>query len=128
MKGVTSLLAAALLLALTSAVAAEAPPSGSTIVPAPATQAAEPTTDEALLGLGGECELDGDSLILTGIEGATPAVVQYCGSCSEPICRGAIRGSSCGTAGSGKHCNIFSGGYMCPTGGWECQCQAGDLP
>jgi hypothetical protein len=57
------------------------------------------------------------------------AATQFCGSCSEAICRGAIRGSSCRiSTGVWGHCNIFSGGFRCATGGWDCQCRTGDLP
>ena len=55
---------------------------------------------------------------------------QSCGSCSSSGCRGAIRGQQC-YLGSGQgwgNCNIYSGGYRCSTGGWECQCGSGPLP
>jgi len=55
---------------------------------------------------------------------------QTCGACSSSNCVGAPRGQSC-YLGSGQgwgHCNIYSGGFMCPTGGWECQCGSGPLP
>ncbi len=65
------------------------------------------------------------------VDGQEPALAatQFCGSCSEAVCRGSIRGGRC-RVGTGPwgHCNIFSGGFMCPTGGWDCQCQAGGLP
>lgn len=67
----------------------------------------------------------------TLVDGQEPtlAATQFCGSCSETICRGSIRGGRCRVGvGSWGHCNIFSGGFMCATGGWDCQCQSGDLP
>ncbi len=52
-----------------------------------------------------------------------------CGSCSDANCVGAPRGQICNLSGGGwGHCNIFSGGNLCSTGGWECQCEAGPLP
>ncbi len=53
-----------------------------------------------------------------------------CGGCSDSQCVGVPRGQRCWLSGYGwtAHCNIFSGGYMCSTGGWECQCAPGDLP
>ena len=58
-----------------------------------------------------------------------PTGTQYCGACSTGGCAGAERGQIC-WLGSGRwgHCNIFSGGYMCTEGGWECQCEGGVLP
>lgn len=51
-----------------------------------------------------------------------------CGACSSSNCKGAIRGQACWTGSGWGNCNIYSGGYRCSTGGWECDCGVGPLP
>jgi hypothetical protein len=130
MKAATVFLVA-LVLALTASVATadEAAPSADLVV---SSQDVSPdlASDEAL-SLITDCEAGGIQWAAAGQDELNPAEVQYCGSCSESNCQGAIRGQIChlgGVSGGWGHCNIFSGGYMCSTGGWECQCRGGVLP
>lgn len=53
-----------------------------------------------------------------------------CGACSSSNCVGAPRGQMCWVGGGfgWGHCNIYTGGEICPTGGWECTCGIGPLP
>lgn len=54
-----------------------------------------------------------------------------CGACSSSDCVGKPRGSLCYLGlpqGGYGGCNIYSGGYKCPTGGWHCECGTGPLP
>ena len=76
------------------------------------------------------CDASTDSpLFQTAFDKGAASLGQTCGSCSTSNCRGALRGQMCWINGYGwGHCNIFSGGNICSTGGWECQCGAGDLP
>ncbi len=62
-------------------------------------------------------------------EWITPsAAPNSCGSCSSSNCKGALRGQACWTGSGWGWCNIYSGGFRCSTGGWECQCGTGPLP
>ncbi len=132
MKLATTLLLTGLLVASASALsasdqpavpdlqqAAQAPALGSPAVTAPSTSA--PSCDPAVSSL----------VALPVAQAGVSASSLPCGSCSDSNCVGAPRGQIChlsGVNGGWGHCNIFSGGYMCATGGWECQCQAGPLP
>ncbi len=129
MQAATTYLISGLLLMMAPAVAAETSPSGSAIVSPSAGQVSEAPADPAPLGLESDCEVESAPLFQAGLGEATPLAVQTCGSCSEPQCRGAIRGSGCKiSVGVWGHCNIFSGAVVCPTGRFNCQCRTGDLP
>jgi hypothetical protein len=128
MQAATTLLISGLLLVMAPAVVA-ATPSGSAIVSPLEGQISEAPTDRAPLGLESGCEVGGDPLSQTGLGEPTFLAVQYCGSCSEDQCRGAIRGSGCKvTTGVWGHCNTFSGAVMSSTGRFNCQCRTGDIP
>ena len=74
-----------------------------------------------------DCENQNGSLFQS--EWMEPAAgFNSCGSCSSSNCNGALRGQPCWTGSGWGHCNIYSGGYRCSTGGWECQCGTGPLP
>lgn len=99
-------------------------------------QAIQPAATEALAGetlfaAAGDCEAtSGDLLLDLGLPEPTPAAIN-CGACSTPNCQGAARGQRCHLGpiiGGWGWCNIYSGGFMCPTGGWECSCGTGPLP
>ncbi|MGD2116566.1 MAG: hypothetical protein PVG07_16045 [Acidobacteriota bacterium] len=116
-----SLVAVALLLATASVAVAAETETAPDLVETPAVDA--PVTP------GASCGADGQPLV--DLEGQEPIpTTQYCGACSTGGCAGAERGRICWISGLGwqGHCNIFSGGYMCPEGGWECQCEYGPLP
>jgi hypothetical protein len=75
------------------------------------------------------CEAEaGAALAVDDPEGSPVAL--SCGACSSANCQGANRGQIChlGIGGGWGHCNIYSGGYLCPSGGWECDCASGPLP
>lgn len=137
MKVATTLLIAGFLLATASfgadnpAASPETPgleAASPEITPSPQALPSENLDDEALATPAEGCEAGGDALIAMEWQEPTPAGTQYCGSCSTPNCNGAPRGQLCWTGSGWGHCNIFSGGYMCPTGGWDCQCKGGVLP
>jgi hypothetical protein len=50
-----------------------------------------------------------------------------CGSCSVPICRGAVYNTICQGGTQVKHC-IAAYGNNCTDGTWQCQCWSGPLP
>lgn len=128
-KLVGSLLAAALVMALAPAAAAVEPPAADLQSPAAAPAQAERTIAlDDLFAAPGDCA-PADAVAPLAAEGEAKLAIGSCGACSDPICQGALRGQGCGwDSGGQKHCNIFSGGFRCPTGGWECQCQSGPLP
>ena len=129
MRAAATLLIVGFSLTMAPAVDAETSSASTAVFPPSENELAEAPPDAALVDPSSDCKAGGDPLSLTGLEEAMPVAVQYCGACSEPKCQGAIRGSSCKVSvGVWGHCNIFSGGYMCPTGNWECQCRTGDLP
>lgn len=100
------------------------------VAPPAAAPAADSLEATALVPAASSCQADGQALIATGTPDATELAGKPCGACSTGNCGGAPRGQICYISGQGwtGHCNIFSGGYMCPTGGWDCQCQSGPLP
>lgn len=133
MKLTTTLLLAGLLLVAVSAANAAAVPTPHPL--AQASQAQQAPTSAATPAQvpatpATSCKMTAGSLLMAA--GAQPPVVDQsftCGACSDSICVGAPRGQICGfDSGGYKHCNIFSGGFMCSTGGWECQCRSGALP
>lgn len=126
MKSATTLLFAALFLFAAPAVFADEAPSA-TIEPVPVETQAADVQDETLATPAQDCSNTETLLEGTVLQETTPAS-QTCGSCSSSGCRGAIRGQFCYTGSGWGNCNIFSGGYMCPEGGWDCQCSSGDLP
>lgn len=133
MKLVRPFLAVLTLLVLAPLAAAADAPAGLQPPPPAASRQSAPAVElDDLFAAGDDCApASGEQATVAGLdgEGELQLATQYCGSCSDPICRGARRGQACGwDAGGQKHCNIFSGGFMCPTGWWECQCQSGDLP
>ena len=129
MKLVQPFFAVLSLLVLASAAAADAPATDlqSPVVAPPDESAIE--LDDLFAA---DCAPgDGERAAWAALDGQDELqlATQYCGACSEPICQGAARGQGCGwDSGGQKHCNIFSGGFMCPTGWWECQCRSGPLP
>lgn len=132
MKRSLILLAAALLLTIASAGSVRAAETAGAPSPelVPAAQGV-PTLSlgDATLSTPAEsCQADATRLITTGGPDVTETSTQTCGSCSTSNCVGALRGQFCNTGSGLGHCNIFSGGFMCPTGGWECQCESGALP
>jgi hypothetical protein len=130
-----NLLAVALLLVAASAAGAaeqqSSPDLESTVEAAqqaPTDLDATPAVD-APVTPSGSCDAEAQPLL--DLEGQDPIPTTiYCGPCSTGGCAGAERGRLCylgGGQGWGN-CNIFSGGYMCPEGGWDCQCSGGVLP
>lgn len=132
MKIATNFLFAALVLALASAAgAAEAPATVAGESPAPVAQAAP---GEVVVAPAGHCErAPGATLFSAGWKpaGAAASLVQMCGMCSNDPCKNVPRAQRCwkpGVSGGWGWCNIYSGGYLCEEGGWECQCGSGILP
>lgn len=125
MKLTTTLLLAGMLLMTVSAANAASQNATPNLAPAPQAQALPSASPRAEVPA-----TPATSCKLTA--GALPPVVDQsftCGACSDSICVGATRGQICGIDSGGyKHCNIFSGGFMCSTGGWACQCRSGVLP
>lgn len=134
MEHVRPLLAVLSLLVLASAAAADAPAPDLQTPPldaAPQESATAIQLDDLFATGDGCAPGDREQATVAGLDGQDELqlATQYCGACSVPICQGARRGQGCGwDSGGQKHCNIFSGGFMCPTGWWECQCQSGVLP
>jgi len=122
---------------LVTASAVSAAGSSSSQSPAAAVAAPSQTVQTMLIGdslltnLTGNCGADAVQPNTVGTPDATPmAFQQTCGACSTSNCQGALRGQICYLGGSQVwgNCNIYSGGYRCSTGGWECQCGTGPLP
>ncbi|MCB1057120.1 MAG: hypothetical protein KDD11_16580 [Acidobacteria bacterium] len=133
MKHLARLLVAGLFFATVSMAGAATPESSPAVAPpAPAAPAADSLEATPLVSVASSCQADGQSLIATGTPDAAPLAGpgQTCGSCSTGGCAGATRGRACylGSGYGWGNCNIYSGGYLCPTGGWECQCGQGPLP
>jgi hypothetical protein len=130
MKVARTILLTALLLATASAVrAAEATAPAPGVAPQSQAPASEFLAGELFGAPASDCGTFVDPMRGSGGQDPIPAA-QICGSCSTPNCSGAIRGQIC-SLGSGQgfgNCNIYSGGFRCPTGGWECQCGSGPLP
>jgi hypothetical protein len=85
------------------------------------------TAEEANSAVEKDCEPTDNGLFQN--EWIQPtAAPNSCGSCSSSNCKGAIRGQACWTGSGWGYCNIYSGGFRCPTGGWECDCGVGPLP
>lgn len=128
MKLTTTLLVAGLLFATAPAIGAaeENTPVPETAPPSQASPS-ELVGAEGLAGVAGSCEATGAPLLAGDGQDATPTDTQYCGACSTSNCNGAARGQMCWTGSAWGNCNIFSGGFRCSTGGWECQCSTGDL-
>lgn len=136
MKLKATSLFSALLLTLAAASFAE----GAGNAPAPAAPAAPAVSaqDEApvLVTTQGTVESNCEQaasapLFQVAFEKPQTSLALKCGSCSTSNCRGANRGQMCWTGGvNGQwgNCNIYSGGNICDTGGWECQCGVGPLP
>lgn len=109
--------AACLLLAL-PALGSETPP------------AADLFLEESASTVGQDCEPTLDLEAALGMPDPTFAAIN-CGACSSSNCVGVPRGTRCHLGpfiGGSGWCNIYSGGFMCPTGGWECSCGTGPLP
>ena len=137
MKKATSLLFTALLLTLASVAGAADVPAA-----APAAEAAplaaldsapipSAFTAPAAASECGRASVSSPFLTVAWEKGADGLAPNSCGACSTPNCNGALRGQMCwlgGIQGGWGHCNIYSGGYRCDTGGWECQCGVGPLP
>lgn len=126
MKLIQRLLLAVLLVAPAAAALADAP----VVSPEPQPPASPaPVTEEDLFSPAADCDPAAEAV--TPIEGQeTLFATGTCGSCSSSNCVGAPRGQIC-HLGSGMgwgNCNIYSGGYRCSTGGWECSCGTGPLP
>ena len=134
MKFFTSLLVVVFLTLAAAAAGAETLAASPETAPAMTAPAATPAVASpeatAQLAPDASCPTDGQALIIAGTPDSMELAGRSCGPCSTGGCNGAPRGQICYISGQGwsGHCNIFSGGYMCPTGGWDCQCQAGDLP
>ena len=95
--------------------------------PAPlAVQPADEPTDEAQTEAKPECDAP-DGLFQSEWKQGV-AFNNSCGSCSSSNCRGAYRGQPCWTGSGWGNCNIYSGGFICSSGGWECSCASGPLP
>lgn len=125
MKIAATLMVAGLLLAAAPAVAAAEADAPVIVAPQSQDLLSQLLGGEAPITPAGPC----DPATLVDGQEPTLAATQFCGSCSEEICRGAIRGSSCRiSTGIWGHCNIFSGGFRCADGRWDCQCRTGDLP
>lgn len=129
MKIATNFLFAALVLALASAAGAAEPPA-----PASEQQPAAAAAAEVVVAPAGHCErAPGATLFTAGWKqgAAAASMVQMCGLCSNDPCKNVPRAQRCwkpGISGGWGWCNIYSGGYLCEEGGWECQCGSGPLP
>lgn len=77
-----------------------------------------------------QCEQPGSLFVPMAWQTSAQALPRNCGACSSSNCVGAPRGQMCWVGGGfgWGNCNIYSGGYVCPTGGWECACGIGPLP
>lgn len=130
MRSLKPFLAAALLLALAPVAGAANQAATDLEIPAaPPSPSAAVALDDLFAAESGCGDAEPAVAALDGQTDEIQLATQYCGACSVPACQGARRGQGCGwDSGGQKHCNIFSGGFMCPTGWWECQCQSGDLP
>ena len=133
MKLLKTLLCACFLLITASVVGAAelSLPTVDETVPASEAPAVEAPAADAVAPVKEDCNAEADPFqnaewMGTSLE--TGLAPQSCGSCSSANCNGAIRGQMCWTGSGWGNCNIYSGGYRCSTGGWECQCGTGPLP
>ncbi|MCG8459146.1 MAG: hypothetical protein MI919_22960 [Holophagales bacterium] len=120
----------ALLFALASVTWAAETPQPAVELPAPAAEqpSGDDTAAETLTTPAEDCDAAKTALVGTALDDIA-YTTQTCGPCSSGGCSGATRGQLCWAGGQGwGACNIFSGGFMCPQGGWDCQCSTGDLP
>lgn len=134
MKTSTTLIVTALLLALASVAGADVPAPAPAEAPLAALDPApipSAVTAPAPAGECGRASISSPFLTVAWEKPADGLAPNSCGACSTPNCNGALRGQMCwlgGIQGGWGHCNIYSGGYRCETGGWECQCGVGPLP
>lgn len=133
MKLATPSLFAALLLALASvATAADTTTAAQPAAPVvQAEAAAAPVAAQDIVESNCQKAQGGSVLFQVAFEKPQANLVMGCGACSSAQCQGANRGQMCwtgGVHGQWGHCNIYSGGNICDTGGWECQCGVGPLP
>lgn len=129
MKLTTTLLIAGLfLVTATAATAGEAEATQAALAVEAPSATLQPFGVDAVVAPGANCGDAPDAL--TSVDGQEPIpTVGTCGSCSTDGCAGAPRGQICALPWGGwGNCNIYSGGYRCSTGGWECQCGSGGLP
>jgi hypothetical protein len=133
MKIATTLVVTGLLLITASAVSAATNDSAQAPTATAPAQSGQTLLvgDSLVSNLSGNCGADANQQIAAGTAEPTPqGPLQFCGSCSTGGCAGRERGSICYLGGpvTWGHCNIYSGGYLCSTGSWECQCGYGPLP
>lgn len=129
MKLLKTLVCAAALLTSASVFAADAPlPSADTAKAAVEAPQADQATPEAGVSSDAKKDCDPAADMFKNEWQVEEKGFNSCGSCSSSNCRGALRGQSCWTGSGWGNCNIYSGGYRCSTGGWECQCGTGPLP
>lgn len=123
----TMLLSSAMLIALAGvAGAAETAAPVAEVIPVVA--AAAPA-DQAFVVKESEC--DRAPLYQAAFAKPTAAFSMQCGGCSSGGCAGGFIGQMCWTGGiNGQwgNCNLYTGGYMCSDGNWECSCGAGPIP
>lgn len=130
MRPAFALLAACVLLSTLPAAVADNPAAGQEIAVAAQALTPEELLGEPLATPESNCEPALDLPAMLGGPEPTPAAIN-CGACSSSNCVGVPRGTRCHLGpiiGGWGWCNIYSGGYMCPSGGWECQCGTGPLP
>ncbi len=122
----TAFLSSALLLTLASvAGAAEKAAAVDDAAPVAATAPVLASTD-------GNCDAAKDSpFFQVSFTKPTAAFSMQCGSCSSGGCAGGFIGQMCWTGGiNGQwgNCNLYSGGYSCTDGNFECSCGYGPIP
>lgn len=124
-----NLLLATLLFATTTAVLADDSSANTKVVPLDTAEASQGVADEALSTPAVDCEAQ-ETPFASNVfdDNGRVETIRPCGPCSVPQCDGATRGQLCNYGGGWGNCNIFSGGTLCPEGGWDCQCSGGYLP
>lgn len=133
MKIVMTLVVAGLLVVTASAVSAATNDTAQAPT-ATASAQAVPTAPTLLVGESLVSNLTGgcgaDHQLGAGTPEPTETAAGFCGACSLHNCAGLQRGTSCTNPMTGLKgfCNIYSGGFKCSTGGWECECGSGPLP
>ena len=125
MRVAATVLITGLLLAAPAVGRAEEPATEPETVSSSQVLPAELVDEPELFTPAADCQSAADPALAIGLPEPAP-MAQNCGSCSTSPCKGVPRGTRCGSPG--WWCNIYSGGFMCPTGGWECQCGHGPLP